>query len=556
LAAPKSGTRERPDAQRLAHGQRGPRALRRRPGWFEWATLAVFGAVCCWLVFVNLHYAIHGLVWTGIDGEFPVDQMQFLAWIHDASRHVLISDLFVLRPTGHVYLQPMFALSGGLVALGVPAWVALIAWKPVAIIAVFFAIWVWCGRLLEGRWERRAALVIALFAGGGGLLGDEWLPFMAWGYPHAVLAVALMVAALLAYDRAQRERRLSVVAPIMGFVASWVHPWQGEALIVILGAVELIRMRESLRAGLLRSLRLPALTVAATAAPLIYYGLLGKIDQAWRLGQSALLHSWPLGRILVPLIPLLVLSAPVYLRRPRGVLQSAAMAWPVAALIIYGLNASGFAGAPQHAWVGIAVPLAVLAVQGVRNFWLPALGRVPLPRRGSGSFGDLAGRLSGAPAGRALGVLGAVLAVAALTVPGSLSMMADAHKFISPATNNQNLLTSSELRAMHYLAKDPEPGGVLSSPHLGDAVPGETGRRTYDSIDWRWSQPHAYRRAHAARHLMYGGLAPAAAQKFVLSTGARFVLQDCRSHRDLERTLRPLITSVHRFGCATVYRVS
>jgi hypothetical protein len=152
--------------------------------------------------------------------------------------------------------------------------------------------------------------------------------------------------------------------------------------------------------------------------------------------------------------------------------------------------------------------------------------------------------------------LGAVLAVAALTVPGSLSMMADAHKFISPATNNQNLLTSSELRAMHYLAKDPEPGGVLSSPHLGDAVPGETGRRTYDSIDWRWSQPHAYRRAHAARHLMYGGLAPAAAQKFVLSTGARFVLQDCRSHRDLERTLRPLITSVHRFGCATVYRVS
>jgi hypothetical protein len=55
---------------------------------------------------------------------------------------------------------------------------------------------------------------------------------------------------------------------------------------------------------------------------------------------------------------------------------------------------------------------------------------------------------------------------------------------------------------------------------------------------------------------MYGGLAPAAAQKFVLSTGARFVLQDCRSHRDLERTLRPLITSVHRFGCATVYRVS
>src|SRR5437868_6459091 len=127
----------RPDRQRLvagavvcnlapSAGRAGPqpcRARRRRPGWFEWVTLAAFAAVCCWLVVVNLHYAVHGLVWTGIDGEFPVDQMQFLAWVQDASHHVLTSDLFVLRPTGHVYLQPMFALSGGLVALGVPSWV-------------------------------------------------------------------------------------------------------------------------------------------------------------------------------------------------------------------------------------------------------------------------------------------------------------------------------------------------------------------------------------------------------------------------------------------------
>jgi hypothetical protein len=484
--------------------------------------------------------------------------MQFLAWIQDASRHVATSDLFVLRPTGHVYLQPMFALSGGLVALGVPSWVALIAWKPVAIVAVFFAIWVWCGRLLEGRWERRVALVLALFAGGGGVLGDEWLPFMAWGYPHAVLGVALVVAALLAYDRAYREQRLSVLAPAMGFLASWVHPWQGEVLLVILGGVELVRLRESLRAGLVRSLRAPALTVVATAIPLVYYGILGRIDLAWRLGQGALLHSWPLGRILVPLIPLLVLSVPAYFRRPRGVLQASAMAWPIAAFIVYGVNASGFAGAPQHAWVGIAVPLGVLAVQAVRSFWLPALARIPVPgfAGAGGSAGGLTGRLRDAPAGRALGVLVAVLAVAALTISGSASTMADAYKFVGPANHNQNLLASSEVRAIHYLANDPEPGGVLSSPYLGDSVPGMTGRHVYDSDDWRWSQPNAFERAHTARRLLAGQLAPAAARHFVAQSGARFVLQNCGSRADLERTLRPIISSVHRFGCATLFRLS
>jgi hypothetical protein len=557
-AAPQPEAPTRGSARWTARGDGDRGGERRMLGWFEWLTLVAFAAVSCWLIVVNLHYAVHGLQWTGIDGEFPVDQMQFLAWIQDASHHVLTSDLFVLRPTGHVYLQPMFALSGGLVALGVPSWVALLAWKPVAIIAVFFAIWVWCGRLLQGRWERRAALALALFAGGGGVLGDEWLPFMAWGYPHAVLGVALIVAALLAYDSAHREQRVSVLAGALGFLASWVHPWQGEILLVILGAVELVRLRESMRAGLVRSLRQPVLTAAATALPLIYYGILGRIDLAWRLGQGALLHSWPLDRILVPLIPLLVLSAPAYLRRPRGTLQATAMAWPIAAFIVYGVNASGFAGAPQHAWVGIAVPLGVLAVQAVRSFWLPLLGRIPVPPRaaGDGSQGDLASRLGGAPAGRAVGVLVAVLAVAALTVPGSAFTMRDAYKFIGPATHNQNLLASSEVRALHYLAKDPDPGGVLSSPYLGDSVPGKTGRRVYDSDDWRWSQPNAFNRAHTARRLLAGQLTPAAARHFVLQSGARFVLQNCGSRADLERTLRPIISSVHRFGCATLYKVT
>ena len=90
-----------------------------------------------WVVALNLHLAHeYGLTWTGIDGEFPVDQMQYLAWVQDASRHLFVSDLFVVRATPHDYLQPMVAVSGLLVAVGLAPWLALIAWKPVAVVAI------------------------------------------------------------------------------------------------------------------------------------------------------------------------------------------------------------------------------------------------------------------------------------------------------------------------------------------------------------------------------------------------------------------------------------
>ena len=52
---------------------------------------------------------VHHRVWTGTDGVYIVDQMQYLAWIRDASNHVLSSNLFVLRPTPHDYFQPAVA---------------------------------------------------------------------------------------------------------------------------------------------------------------------------------------------------------------------------------------------------------------------------------------------------------------------------------------------------------------------------------------------------------------------------------------------------------------
>ena len=68
---------------------------------FDLAVCAgVFAAVSMWVVAVDLwQVVVNGRVWTGTDGVYIVDQMQYLAWIRDASHHVLSSNLFVLRST-------------------------------------------------------------------------------------------------------------------------------------------------------------------------------------------------------------------------------------------------------------------------------------------------------------------------------------------------------------------------------------------------------------------------------------------------------------------------
>ena len=76
---------------------------------------------------------VNGRVWTGTDGVYIVDQMQYLAWIRDASHHVLSSNLFVLRATPHDYFQPAVVISGAITALGVAPWLSLLLWKPVAV---------------------------------------------------------------------------------------------------------------------------------------------------------------------------------------------------------------------------------------------------------------------------------------------------------------------------------------------------------------------------------------------------------------------------------------
>ena len=508
-------------------------APRRRLDRFELVCLIVFALFSLWVVALDLRQAIvQGLVWTGTDGFFIVDQMQYLAWIQSASHHLLISNLFVLRGTPSDYFQPAVAISGVIAALGVAPWLALLLWKPVAVATTFFAARSWAHRSITGVNPRRAMIALCLFFasfstvyGSFGIVGDMMPTWQSWGYPFGLLAVALIVFALLGYDRARGEGRISWIPGVLGGAASTLHPWQGETLVLILVLAELIRWREH-RSW--RSLGLPLLTLVLTGLPLIYYLLLGKLDLSWSLARLASKHTFSFWSIAIGVGPLAVVALLGYRGRPRSFLELLARVWPVVALIIYVLSATALSATPLHAFNGITFPLSMLAVLGVQRT-----------------------RLSALPAGRL--VTGAL--ILAFTVPANAYALAVAPTYVHPTGGNANFITRDERDALAYLEHDPDDGGVLTQFYLGEVVPARTGRHTLVG-DCLWSQPRCMPRSEAADALFTGTMSPAQARRFVLSTRARFILASCSTHADLQRLLGTLVIGVHRFGCATVYELN
>jgi hypothetical protein len=505
----------------------------RRIDWFDRAVLATFGAVSLWVLALDLFQVIaHGRVWTGTDGVYLVDQMQYLAWIRDASHHLLASNLFVLRSTPADYFQPAVVISGGLTALGMAPWLALMLWKPVAVGAAFFAVRAYARRSLERHWARRAALVLALFFGSFsivygsfGVVGDLFAGFLSWGYTFGLIAVAVMLVALLAYDRRRTADRLSWAPGLLGALAASLHPWQGELLILIVIGAEVVIWRTGARPP--RHRALPIVTIAATAVPLIYYVVLGHSDLSWQLARDASKHAFSFWSIALAIAPLAIPAALAYRRRPVSFLEIATRAWPIAAVTVYVASATDLSATPLHAFEGVTIPLAVLAVDGVRS-----VGFRRLPRR----------------------ALVGALAVAAATIPATVYELASARTLVAPSAGNANFITGDEREALDYLNEDPEPGGVVTRFYLGAVVPAETGRRTFVG-DCLWSEPNCTDRAQRAQALLDGSDDPASAREFVLQTKARFVLADCQSQSDLTPVLRPILRSVRRFGCASVYEV-
>jgi hypothetical protein len=509
------------------------RSRRRGLDRFELSVLGTFALVSVFVLALDLWRVLFdGAVWTGTDGVYIVDQMQYLAWIRDASHHFLVSNLFVLRDTPADYFQPAVVISGGLTALGVPVSLSLLLWKPVAVATFFFAVRAYAQRSVTGTWPRRTVLVLALFFGSftvvygdWSVLGDLFPGFLSWGYTFGLMALALMVWALVVYGDARETGRRFWLPGALGAVASLLHPWNGELLIALVVAAELLML--ALRRYGREHLRLTAATVIGTGIPLLYYAILGKADINWKLAQLASKHAFSFWSIALAVTPLLVPAIVAYRTRPTTFLAAATRLWPLAAFGIFLLSGTGLGATPLHAFQGITVPLAVLAVEGLQ---LLGWSRLRHP------------------------VLIGAAAVALFTIPATLKELSIAHTLAAPTVGNANFITRDERSALNYLAHDKDPGSVMTSSYLGAAVPGKTGRRTYVG-NCLWSEPSCLGLTANAQTLFQGMLTPVAARTFVLSSGARFVLADCRSTADLPRLLGPIIRSSQSFGCASVYEV-
>ncbi|MDQ6834729.1 MAG: hypothetical protein M3016_00920 [Actinomycetota bacterium] len=530
-------------------GTSGPRATAGELGLL--AALLAWGAYPIILLLAQASHThtsltgANGLI--GVDGVLGADQLQYLAWARDAGSHGLASDLFSLPPSAHVYLEPLFTITGALWRLGLPLPVAYLLWTPVAAVVLWLAGLAWARRAFPNQLGARAATVVlavflstplaALFSWTGTgagpfrfqlyLLGDELLGAgKLWGYVPSAIALALMPLALLSVERAldpdrgsrpgrralrrRVERRPLVAATAAALLAAWLHPWQGITLIVVLVALAVWQRRDGGAAVLLPLL--------GAALPLGYYYLLGHGDPAWELASHYESTS-RLGALvlLAGFGPLIALGA-LGLRRPGGIVfEQVLVLWILGGLVTYFVNDAY----PPHALQGLSFPLAVLAVRGGQRLRMPV----------------------------ALAALGLLL----FTVPG---LAYSARKFARTASDRhvQYYLPRDDQRALAWIDRRGPPGGVLAPTPIAIVVPSQTGRAVWVGHG-SWSRDYA-RRVRQVDALFNGRITAAKARSFVLGTGTSILFADCAHPRYLRRILMALPASVHHFGCARVYTLA
>jgi hypothetical protein len=527
------------------------RAARRRGDridWFDVVAFVALVALSLWTAALLVRRShLLGLTWTGTDGPYVVDQMQYLGWIRDSAHHVLIGNPYQLGASTHDFLHPGLAISGMLNRLGMGAWLAYLVWKPVAVVALFAAARAYIHRLIPGTVPRRFALVLALFfvspvaylavtlrwhGSGAALLHpyvlEMWPGLYLWGYPFTAIAVALLPATLLAYERARQRSRVLPIVPVLGLLCAWLQPWQGATVIVVLLASEAVLWRGHRSAGV----RLLGVTVGATAVPLLYYAILGRADPTWKLADVAnSVGPWPWRPLLIAIAPLGVLAILAYVRPARSFQEVAVRVWPVAAVALYGFIAlSGVGTFPIHVMQGLGIPFAVLAVDAVSRV------RLRLPGRAK--------------------VAMAIATLALLAVPAfvrELNLARDRVNFHVGPYAQPYFVTPGERDALDYIERSRITGGVLSQTYLGEAVPALTGRATWVGVP-SWTPDFNQRKA-AADSVFAKGTSPAEISRIVRSSGARFVLSDCRDSVDLTRALQPMLEAARHFGCASVYVV-
>jgi hypothetical protein len=507
---------------------------------FEAGVLVALGAFSM-IVFVAL--LTKGRALSGADGVLAADQLQYFTWIREASESVLIGNKFDFEPDRHTFLHPGFLLSGAIHAItGLSVPLSFQLWKPVAVVLMFAAALVYVRRLLPERPQQRVALVLVLFGvmpasaivsvtNWGGALrqfsfdfitGEMWSGQYLWGYLMTGIAVFLMPLVLLGVERWRRahEPRVLALSALGALLVCWLQPWQGGTLGLIVIGVELLRWwRRGERPD-------PALLAIplAVALPAIYYWALSTSDPAWQIAAesnaagSQSTWSWPWWIVVLTVLPLAAPAALAYRLRATGWQEWAVRLWPFAALLVYLQPTGTF---PYHSFQGLAIPLGILAVQGVASVW-------PRPR-----------------------VWVVVAALVVLTVPGTLHRIDVARQSIQ-AAGDPYFVFPGEQQAMDALEADPRAGGVLAPAYSGHMLPYKTGREVYvGALSWT---PDWDLRVRLTQRLFEGPMPAAQARRFVRATGARFVFVDCRPGLlDLEGQLRPLLEDVRRFDCATLY---
>jgi len=486
-----------------------------------------------------------GRALTGADGLLASDQLQYFTWIRQAGEHGLIGNEYDLAPDHRVFLHPGFLLSGLLWKwLGLTVPLSYLLWKPVAVGLLFWGVLRYVRRLLPSGGAQLSGLLLALFAvmpasalvawtGLGGKPRQYTFDFIAgelasaqylWGYLMTAIAVALMPLVLLGVEdwRATRRGRTLALAAAGALLVTWLQPWQGGTLVVVMAAAEALawrRTRERPGPGLL-------VVLGAACAPALYYGILERTDTAWELagrvnaaGNQAT-WSWPWWAIVLSLAPLGIPAALAYRRPASGWQELAVRIWPLAALLVYLVPVGTF---PYHAFQGMAIPLAVLAVQGVLSVWAR-----PSPWL-------------------------VATALVIMILPGTVHRFEIAVNSVR-AAGDPYFVFPDEQRALDALEADPRPGGVLAEAYDGHMVPYRTGREVYvGALSWT---PDWADRVLETRALFEGDTGPADAQALARRSGARFAFSDCRPGlRDLRPLLGPLIARERRFGCATLYEL-
>ncbi len=477
----------------------------------------------------------HGGVLSGSDGALPgADQLLYLAWARESGETVLAADPYDL--TGpHSVLAPVYLLSGLAAKAGLDLRAAVWLWKPVAAVLLVTAFAAYVHEFLEGTRARLVALVLAVFYFSPILPLLDWLglisPFdrfefllisgelmpawQMWGYLHAVIAVALLALALLAAGRAveaedpSARRRLAAWSAGAGLMTSWLHPWQGLTLLLIIAAVVAW-------GGADRRLHVLAAPFAGAAAPIAGYAVLALASRQWEIAADqnhADVLPWLF--FLGALAPLAAVSA-LGVRWPvDSVRERMLVLWPLAAFVVYLAVGNG----RFHAFQGMSLPLAILAVRGWRR---------------------LGSRRSLVPA--------AAAAVAMVTLSGLAYEIDTLNRSIDGRTAPYTL-RPDEARALRWLEDAPREGGVLAPEYIGMAVPAWTGRRTWVGHH-AWT-PDYQRRREQADALFNGGLNPGQARSLVAAIRPAYLLADCRNRVDLSAELG---VPARRFGCATVYR--